>query len=946
DPINEGEYGSFNEVTNIITGEADQQLGFSVAIGVHGDAFAGAPLSDENGTDSGKVYFFSNSNDQYNSYIRLSTPALGADSHFGWSIATGFDYNEHSPYIVVGAPGFQGKGAAFLYKKIGEQYLYSATLTASDGLSGDRFGTSVSAYGDYIIVGAPENDSSETDAGSTYLFKNNGNGIFTEIEKISAADASRGNAFGRSVSLSQTHAIVGSDDVPNSSQGSAYIYDIVRPITLSIDNNSTHEDTNLSINLQNFTNNPEAETITYTADSNDTSIATVSINGSVLTISPVLNAYGDITIEVNATASTQSVSTTFLVRVTAVNDAPSNITLSANAVVGNSPVGTTVGIVSADEADGDGVTFGLDCATAGADDGKFHLLNTLLETKEILNDQTRSHYTICVKARDFLGASTEKTFHIFVGDDFREVNTFTPDNLILGNNTGQTVAISDLYAVIADAKGVYLFKNDGNGNFIQGVKLAFSGGETTAYSAVIKENYIVLGTGESAAYVFKKDGNGYFNEVAKLISPIDDYFGVSVAMDGDYVVVGAWNKDNNSGSAYIFENDGNDNFSNVATLTGSDSVDNDGFGISVAINGQYIVVGTDSAPQIIKGGAYVYKNNGNNNFTEIAKLTSSYTRDVYDNFGISIAMNDKYIFVGSSSDDGNVNHSGTVYVFENDGSDNFISIAKLSASDAGSSDLFGESIAVNGNYLIIGARGDDDNGGQSGATYIFKYNTNGNFSEVTKLDASDAVAGAWYGYRVSISDNYAIIGALWHPNGGKAYIYNYTATGVYHDKSVNNTPTNIILDSNKIDENSAIGSVVGTVNAIDADSGDYHVFQLNCATSGQDDTEFLMAGNELVTQSTLNFEMKSSYEICIQVTDTGSASYEKMFTITVNDIDEDNDNDGKLDSVDPDDDNDGMPDAYELLYPAWLDKWHADGDHDADYDCFTNLEEYRAGTSP
>ena len=67
--------------------------------------------------------------------------------------------------------------------------------------------------------------------------------------------------------------------------------------------------------------------------------------------------------------------------------------------------------------------------------------------------------------------------------------------------------------------------------------------------------------------------------------------------------------------------------------------------------------------------------------------------------------------------------------------------SKRTASDGAVSDSFGYSVSVSGDYAVIGAYGDDDNGFLSGSAYIFERDGAGNWSEVEKLTASDAREG-------------------------------------------------------------------------------------------------------------------------------------------------------------------------------------------------------------
>ena len=105
----------------------------------------------------------------------------------------------------------------------------------------------------------------------------------------------------------------------------------------------------------------------------------------------------------------------------------------------------------------------------------------------------------------------------------------------------------------------------------------------------------------------------------------------------------------------------------------------------------------------------------------------------------------------------NAASSGSAYIFKRDGT-SWSQQQKLTASDGAAGDDFGRSVSISGDYAIIGAYGDDDKGTNSGSAYIFKWNGTG-WVQQQKLTASDGAANDWFGHSVSISGDYAIIGA-------------------------------------------------------------------------------------------------------------------------------------------------------------------------------------------
>lgn len=150
-----------------------------------------------------------------------------------------------------------------------------------------------------------------------------------------------------------------------------------------------------------------------------------------------------------------------------------------------------------------------------------------------------------------------------------------------------------------------------------------------------------------------------------------------------------------------------------------------------------------------------------------------------DFFGYSLRISGDHAVVGAYGDDDNGIDSGSAYVFERN-ADGWIQRAKLTAEDGQAGDRFGLSVSISGEYIIVGAYEDDDLGSGAGAAYIFK-KIGGIWSQQTKLSALDGAAGDHFGIAVNIAGDYAIIGAYADDdngyNSGSAYVFRKGATG-------------------------------------------------------------------------------------------------------------------------------------------------------------------------
>ncbi len=317
-------------------------------------------------------------------------------------------------------------------------------------------------------------------------------------------------------------------------------------------------------------------------------------------------------------------------------------------------------------------------------------------------------------------------------------------------------------------------------------------GDFFGYSVAISGDLAIVGAyGDDdngnetgSAYIFQDDGNGNFTLTNKLIADdadVDNYFGISVAISGDLAIVGAYLADGRGGGAYIFQDDGNGNFTQTNKLMPNDGATDDYFGSSVAISGDLAIVGATGDDEDIpsSGSAYIFQDDGNGNFIETDRL-DAYDKNVEDNFGVSVAISGDLAIVGATGDDDNGNESGSAYIFQDDGNGNFTHTNKLTANDGAAADNFGSSVAISGDLAIVGAHQDDDNGNESGSAYIFQNNGNGNFTQTNKLTASDGAADDYFSYSVAISGDLAIVGAFFDDDNGNrsgsAYIFKNAIT--------------------------------------------------------------------------------------------------------------------------------------------------------------------------
>ncbi len=277
-----------------------------------------------------------------------------------------------------------------------------------------------------------------------------------------------------------------------------------------------------------------------------------------------------------------------------------------------------------------------------------------------------------------------------------------------------------------------------------------------------------------------------WQEVQKVVASdrgFRDNFGLSVAIDNNFAIVGAPYEgtidntlNDGKGAAYIYEKSASGVWEQTKKLEASDGSSHDLFGWSVAISGDYAVVGAyhddrfmlmPDAYYVGIGSAYVFERDTNGNWNEVQKLTASDRSSSNGmEFGKSVDISDNIIIVGAPLDSiENKKHAGSVYYYQRDNMGVWNETNKVTASDIQEKDFFGKDVAISKFASIISSSSDfiDTNGNgyleNAGAAYVFKRNVDESWREQQKLVALDRTQDDFFGHAVSISDSFVVIGA-------------------------------------------------------------------------------------------------------------------------------------------------------------------------------------------
>ena len=681
--------------------------------------------------------------------------------------------------------------------------LYGAEvkLTASDVEADDYFGYSVAVNGDVAIVGALGEDAGGSLAGAAYVFERNEGGAnaWGEVKKLTATDAQIGDYFGCSVAVAGDVAVIGAyyEDAGGNKAGAAYIFER---------------------NAGGINAWGEVKKLTASdAQADDQFGKSVAVDGDVV----VVGAW-----YVDAGGNKAGAAYIFERNAGGTNAWGEVKKLIASTAQANAQFGNSVAV------DGDVVVVGAyykDSYTGAAYIFERNAggINAWGEVKELVAADTpaNAQFGISVAVAGdvaIVGANWDATRGYKAGaayvfernaggiNAWGEVKQLVASDAQASDNFGNSVAMAGDVAVVGadyekaggnNAGAVYIFKRNKGGANAWGEVKKLTASDAQAddffgYSVAVAGDVAIVGTpyedagGSSAgaAYVIPvADETKDFCEVAKKTASdaeASDRFGWSVAVAGDVAVVGALWEDTggvNAGAAYIFERNigGTNAWGEVKKLTASDAEAQDYFGNSVAVAGDVAAVGAYGGE-----AAYVFERNagGANAWGEVKKLIAS-DAVMGDQFGNSVAVAGDVVVVGAYGKNLGGFGVGAAYVFERNigGINAWGEVKKLIASDAEPYDYFGCSVAAAGDVVVVGAFGEDAGGTNSGAAYIFERNIGGTnaWGEMKKLIASDAEADDNFGRSVAVAGDVAVVGA-WRESSytGAAYIFERNAGSV------------------------------------------------------------------------------------------------------------------------------------------------------------------------
>lgn len=303
---------------------------------------------------------------------------------------------------------------------------------------------------------------------------------------------------------------------------------------------------------------------------------------------------------------------------------------------------------------------------------------------------------------------------------------------------------------------------------------------------------------DGVAYVFVRS-NGSWSQQAKLVPDAveSSYAQFPVAVSGDTVLVGN----------YLYART-DESWTRETTLVPDEDVSPEVIEISVAVDDDTAVVGNPSHED--EGGVYVFQRS-DESWDHQATLVHP-DGEWGDRFGSAVSIDGDTVVVGSRADDtSNGTNAGSAHVFTR--SRGTWSQQATLGLDDGDDDLFGTSMSLSGDTVIVSAdRDEDTNDEYSGSAYVFE-RTGGDWRQQAQLVPTDETRDGWlghYGDAVALAGDTALLSGGWSPTpqiqDGVESVYLFSRDG-------ESWPQTRTLDPEKADSEGILGPVALTEDA-------------------------------------------------------------------------------------------------------------------------------------
>ena len=307
----------------------------------------------------------------------------------------------------------------------------------------------------------------------------------------------------------------------------------------------------------------------------------------------------------------------------------------------------------------------------------------------------------------------------------------------------------------------------------------------------------------------------------------NDFFGIKAKMAGNYALVSSQSEDSAAGSsvgvAYLFQTTTGDWTDTALIHTFADAAwgPSDTYGEFIELSTDYAIVASEA--DFSQGRLHIY-NTSTQTQLHVITNPNAFSTGLNDTFGSALGLSGDYLIVGARQEDTTgANSTGVAYIINCSTGAVVNTLNNPNAFSTSAGDQFGKSVAIDGNYLAVGADQEDDAGGaNSGKVYIFKTDT-----------------GDW-------TDAY-LLHTLDNPN-------NFSTTAEDRFGGLNMAMKNGKLVASALSEDSATGGQTGVVYVFDVLTGSLQHTLVSPTPSLNDNfgTEVSMDGNYIAVATRLD----------------------------------------------------------------------------------------------
>lgn len=382
-----------------------------------------------------------------------------------------------------------------------------------------------------------------------------------------------------------------------------------------------------------------------------------------------------------------------------------------------------------------------------------------------------------------------------------------------------------------------------------------------------------------AVYVYTWNGTTWVfaQQLTTSDAAAEDDFGIAIALEGDTAMISSILEDE-AGAVYVFERDGGV-WGQTQKLVPDDNAADDLFGISIALEGDLALIGApgDTQPGLpipLKDGSFYAYERIEGTWTQQDRIVA--TTDPKNALGASVILDGTTGYVGAVLDGPTeFDRPGAVYIYEYAAGE-LTEIDKVTASDGALGDLFGASIRVLDDRLLIGAPGD----GGTGSVYTYSFVTD-TWVEGDKIAAPDPLTYSSFGASMAMDGDTLLVGApneMPLPDGtlpgtepGAAYLFtlvNDVWTQQY-TLTADNTDADYFGLSVALEGNAAIVGAFGD-NKGNKRTGAVHAFALNTNTAPVNTVPADGASMTLINQPTQFFKTEPDHAVSIADADSAS----------------------------------------------------------------------------